>query len=62
MTKTTHYTTKKQIQMIKTTITLEKKAFDAVVTKSKQNNQTKSGYIEKLILNDLKANINALLD
>lgn len=62
MTKTTHYITKKQVSMVKTTITLPAEILKFVAQKATQQNVTKSGYIESLVKKEMKANINALLE
>jgi hypothetical protein len=58
---TTHYTTKKQVQMVKCTITLPTTCFDFVSQKATQKNITKSGYIESLINKDKNETVNKLL-
>lgn len=58
----THYITKKQISMAKTTITLPTQILKFVANKATQQNITKSGYVESLIKKDMKASINALLE
>lgn len=62
MTKTTHYITKKQVSMAKTTITLPTDILNFVAHKATQQNVTKSGYIESLVKKEMRANINALLE
>ena len=61
MTKT-HYITKKQVGMAKTTFTLPTEILKFVANKATQQNITKSGYIESLVKKDMKASINALLE